>query len=260
MYFKIYKIKKSKNFKLIKEFVFVTILSSILGLLLLIYLKNIGVFSYGKEMQEVINSGITVFGRPLEAIIYFPVFVFTTFSFYKYWELAMQDKKLFDDYKINFSKDILISLIIISLIGYLIHPILLVENIFIYILLLIGFVINLIITGGIISKFIDLTLFMRFISGTFIFTTIGSFILSFFVKYGYINFSESIKDTYTVNTIQMPLANGITDVEVLRVLLFSYLMVAIIKYFKIITDNKEIKISNKNMTFKGFKSLFINKK
>jgi len=254
------KLKKSKNFKLIKEFIFVTIFSSILWLLLLIYLKDIWVFSYWKEMQEIINSWITVFWRPLEAIVYFPVFIFTTFSFYKYWELAMQDKNLFNDYKINFSKDILISVIIISLIWYLIHPILLVENTFVYILLLVWFVINLIITWGLISKFVDLSLFMRFIAGTFIFTTIWSFLVSFFVKYWYLDFSQSIKDTYTINTIQMPLANWITDVEWWGILLFSYLMVAIIKYFKIITDNKEIKISNKNMTFKGIKSLFINQK
>ncbi len=254
------KLKKSKNFKLIKEFIFVTIFSSILWLLLLTYLKNIWVFSYWKEILEIVKSWITVFWRPLEAIVYFPVFIFIVFSFYKYWELAMQDKNLFNDYKINFSKDILISVIVIFLIWYLMHPVFIVKNIFIYILLLVWFIINLLITWVIISKFVELSLFVRFISGTFIFTTIWSFILSFFVKYWYLDFSQSIKNTYTVNTIQMPLVNWITDVEWWGILLFSYLMVAIIKYFKIITDNKEIKISNKNMTFKGFKSLFINQK
>jgi len=254
------KLKKSSKIELVQEFVFVTVFSSILWWLLLIYLKNIWVFSYGKEIQDIANSWITLFWIPIEAIVYFPVFIFTTFSFYKYWELAMQDKTLFDDYKISFWKDVLVSVILISLIWYLIHPIFIAGNFLVYILLIIWFIINLLITWFIISKFRELPLFMRFLSWTFIFTTLWSFILSFFVRYWYLDFSQSVKNTYTINTIHMSLANWITDIEFWWLLLFSYLMVAIVKYFKVITDNEEIKITDENMTFKGFKSLFINQK
>ena len=253
------KLKKLEHFELIKEFTLITVISSVLWWIFVMYLKSIWVFSYSPEIQVLVESGTQVFGRPLEAIVYLPVFIFTVYSFFKYWELAIHNKHLFDDYKVSLSKDILISIITISLIWYLVHPIILIENIFIFILLVIWYVINLLITWFVISKFSDVSLFMRFISWTFIFTTLGSLVISFFVKYWYIDFSQSIKDTYTVNTIQMPYMH-ITDVEFSGILLFSYLMIAMTKYFKIITDNKQIKIKDTNMTFKGFKSLFINQK
>jgi len=251
------KVSKMKNYSILKEFIFVTIFSSIFWLLLVIYLKYIWVFAYSPEMQDIVKSWITIFGRPLEAIIYFPVFIFTVFSFYKYWELAMYNKDLFNSYNIKFGKDILISVIVISLIWYLIHPILLVNNMFIYILLLVWFIINLLLTWFVISKFNETSLFVRFISWTFIFTSIGSIILSLFVWAGLIEFSQSILNTYTDKTITLPYLK-ITDVEFIWILLFSYLIVSIIKYFKVITDNKEMKLKDNKMTFKWFKSLFTN--
>jgi len=210
-------------------------------------------------MQDIISSWITVFWRPLESIIYFPTFIFVVFSFYKYWELAMFDKKLFKKYKINFSKDILLAIISIFSIWYIIHPLLITSNYINYFLISTFFVLILMITNILINIVNDVPLFIRFISGSFIFTSMWIFLLSFFVKYNLIEFSTSIKNTYTNNTFTIPYTN-ITDVECIAVLLFSYLLISMVKYFKIVTDNKKIILDEKNMTFKWWKDLLkINK-
>ena len=242
---------------LIKEFIFVIFFSSIFWIMLLNYLMYIWSFSYWEEIQKIVNSWFLIFGQPLEIIVYFPVFIFITFTFYKYWELAIHNKYLFNNYKISFFKDIFISGTIIFLIWYLIHPILMIHNNFIYILMIIAFIINLAITSFIISIFKWFPLFQRFIAGSFIFTTLWTFILSSSVKYWYISFSQSIINTHTINTIQIPFTY-ISDVEFSWILLLSFLLIAVTKYFKIITDNKHIEISNNSVSFKWFKSLFSN--
>jgi len=253
------KLKNIKNFKLLKEFIFVTIFSSILWLLLIILLKSIWVFSYSPEMLEVVNSWTIIFWRPLEALVYFPVFIFTVYSFYKYWELAIYNKSVFNTYSISIWKDVSISIIVIFLIWYLINPLLNFPNFFAYFSLTLAFLLVLLFTNLLISIVKDTPLFIRFISGSFIFTTIWTFIISLYVKYWIISFSDSIKNTYTDKTFTIPYTE-ITDVEWVWLLLFSYLMIAVVKYFKVITDNKEIKLVDKKITFKWYKSLFTNQK
>ena len=82
----------------------------------LMFLRDIGVFSYSSALLPLLQNGVLIFGRPLEAIVYIPVFIFTVYSFYKYWELAMYDKSLFANYTISLKKDIIISAITILLI------------------------------------------------------------------------------------------------------------------------------------------------
>ena len=251
-------LKKSKHFGLIREFTMITVISSILWWLFVIYLKAIWVFSYSPEMQKVIDSWMSVFGRPLEAVIYLPVFMFTVYSFFKYWELAMQNKQLFINYSVNLKKDLIISAIVIALIGYLMHPLLIITSLWAYIILFIGYIINLYLTNLLISKIDYTSLFMRFVAWTFVFTTITTIGFSFFVWFWLIEISQSIKDTYTINTIQIPYLS-ITDVEWAWIYLFSFLMIAMIKYFKVIANNKTIPIDDSTMTFKWYKSLFTNK-
>lgn len=83
-------------------------------------------------MKEIIRGGTTLLGRPLEALIYFPTFVFVTYSFYKYWELAMYNKLYFLNYSIRPTRDIAIALGPILAMGYHMHPLLIPGNLFVY--------------------------------------------------------------------------------------------------------------------------------
>lgn len=110
---------------LIKEFITIVLKSSILIGVVLVVLNAIGVFSYSSATTLLLAQKThLIFGVPLEVILYIPIFVFSVYSFYKYWELAMYDKHLFSKYSIVPSKDIFIGSLVILLIGYLIHPLL----------------------------------------------------------------------------------------------------------------------------------------
>lgn len=257
MFFKFIFDKYCAKWNILREFIFILLNSSIFWLLFLIYLKSIWVFSYSTEMQEILKSWVHFFWIPLEAIIYFPTFIFIVFSFYKYWELAMFNKNLFKNYKITFSKDISIAILSITLIGYLMHTLLITDNFLNYFYLISSFIIVLIITNIIINIWKDFPLFIRFLAGSTIFTILWTIVLNFFVSNKLIILSQSILNTYTLKTIKIPYMS-ITDVEWAWMLLFSYLLIWMIKYFKVINENKNIFLDEKNMTFKWFYSL-INK-
>lgn len=259
IFFKFIFDKFCAKWNILREFIFVILNSSIFWLLFLIYLKTIWVFSYSLEMQEIIKSWITIFWRPLEAIIYFPTFIFVVFSFYKYWELAMFDKKLFQNYKINFWKDIIIAILSITLIWYLMHPLLITDNILNYFYLIFSFIIVLVITNIVVNLWKDFPLFIRFLAGSTIFTIFWTIVFNFFVSNKLIILSKSILNTYTSKTVKIPYME-ITDVEWAWIFVFSYLVIAIVKYFKVINENENIVLDEKNMTFKGWKSLINNEK
>lgn len=252
-YDKLYKTSTLKT-----EYAFVVIVSTLLWLSLVSWLKIIWVFSYSKEMLQVVESWILIFGKPLEAIIYFPIFIFTVYSFYKYWELAMFDKKLFENYAISFGKDILIAIGVIIGLWYLLHPLLIVKNTMDYAYLILSFIIILILTNGIILLIKHMSLFIRFLFWSIFFTTASSIILNYFLVNHLVVLSESMKNTYTNKTIFIP-GLQITDSEFAGLVILSYLIIAVVKYFKIVTDSKDIILDEKKMTFSWWKSLFMGK-
>ncbi len=245
--------KKIHNKTLLKEFLFVVFWSSILVAIVILLLKDIGVFSYSSATLPLITSSILIYWRPLEAILYIPVFIFTVYSFYKYWELTMYDKNLFSNYTISAKKDIFISIVAISLIWYLMHP-LLETSLLASFLLIIFYVLGLVITNFMVNSIKGIPLFQRYISGMFIFSVLVMFVTSVMIEKGMIILAQSVRDTYTINTISIPWF-AFTDVEFVGIILFSCLMIAMVKYFKIITDDKNIRLDDKNMTFQGFISI-----
>lgn len=245
-----------KNKNLLKEFLYIVLWGSILLGLLIIILKDAWIFSYSKTMQETLSTAPMIFGRPLESLLYIPTFIFTVYSFYKYWELAMYDKRLFSDYTIHPGKDILVAWVIVCLIWYLMHP-LLEMTLGWTILMIIGYIAWLIIVSYIINSIRDYPLFQRNIWGVFLFSVWGVWLLNSMIGLWFVGISESVKDTYAVETFQIPWLN-ITDVEFIGVILFSCLLIAVIKYFKIVTTNRLPLLDDAKMTFHGFGSLFKN--
>ena len=242
---------------LLKEFLIVTLGSSVLMSFVLMFLRDIGVFSYSSALLPLVQNGVLIFGRPLEAIVYIPVFVFTVYSFYKYWELAMYDKSLFANYTISLKKDIIISAITILLIWYLMHP-LLETSIVSSFLLVFLYVVGLILTSFIVNSIKGAPLFQRYMGGMFIFSVFAMVVTSLMMTNWMITLAQSVRDTHTINTIVIPWF-AFTDVEFVGIVLFSCLMIAMVKYFKIITDNKAILLDEKKMTFRWWRSLVMSK-
>lgn len=240
---------------LIKEFAYVTLGSSILWWITLTILKMIDIFSYSITMESYVSSSVNIFWIPVEAIIYFPVFIFTSYTFYKYWELAMYDRHLFSHYSISLKKDIVISACTILLIGYLMHP-LLQMTLWSTFVLVIVYLVGLMFTSFMVGQIKDVPLFQRYIAGIFVLSMFGMIIVSLMMDHSMISLSQSIKDTHTVNTVLVPWLS-ISDVEFVGIVLFSCLLIAIVRYFKIVTDNSNIKLDDKKMTFQGWKSLLI---
>jgi hypothetical protein len=242
---------KDKN--LLKEFSFVVIVWSIISGLIVIILKDSWIFGYSKTMQEILIMTPMILGRPLESILYIPTFIFTVYSFYKYWELAMYDKKLFSNYTVHPGKDIAIASVVIFLIGYLMHP--LFEMTFNWTLLMIAwYIVWLMLVNYIINSIKDYPLFQRNMWGVFLLTLWGMWLLSYMIWLWLVKISESVTDTYTTRTVQIPWLN-ITDVEFVGIVLFSCLLIAIIKYFKIVTTQKISSLDDNKMTFRWFNSL-----
>ncbi|GAB0174957.1 MAG: hypothetical protein HHAS10_08360 [Candidatus Altimarinota bacterium] len=240
---------------LLLELGFVLGITTIFGLLTITLLKEIEVFSYSKEMQEIVQSGITLFGRPLEALIYFPTFVFVTYSFYKYWELAMYNKLYFLNYSIRPTRDIFIVLGSVIAIGYLMHPLLVSNNFYTYPLLCFGALIFLIIVNFTIASATHFSLFIRYVFGTLLFSVFFGSLLSYLLGKGWIQISESLKINYTEATFFIP-GFHFTDSEAVGIMFFSYLLIAIVKYYKVVFSHKSISIDDSKMTFRGWKSLF----
>lgn len=244
-----------QKWNLLREFLFVIIFSSITGLSLLIYLKNIWVFSYSSEMQQIVSSWFTIFWRPLEALLYFPVFIFTVYSFYKYWELAMYNKNLFKSYKINYWKDLIIGGITIALIWYLMHPLLETNNVLNYLFLLFSLILILIVTNYVINVWRNLHLFIRFLLGSFVYAIWSLIVLQLFLSNKLISFSQSILNTFAWETPSIEYIT-IADVGWGWVLVLAYFIISIVKYFKIVSLNKDIVLDEKRMTFKGWESFY----
>ena len=242
---------KDKN--LFKEFSFVVMIGSIISGIIVILLKDSWIFGYSKTMQEMLTTASMIFGRPLESFLYIPIFIFTVYSFYKYWELAMYDKKLFSDYTVHPGKDIAIASVVICLIGYLMHPLFEMTLNWV-ILMIVGYIVWLIIVNYIINSIKDYPLFQRNMWGVFLLSLWCMGLLSYMIWSWFVKLSESVTDTYTVKTIQIPWLN-ITDVEFVGIVLFSCLLIAIIKYFKIVTTNKLPSLDDDKMTFRWFNSL-----
>ena len=248
--------KYTQHKTVMKEFFTVVLGSSALIATVLAILKEIDVFSYSSATLPLIQKSILIFWRPLEAVIYIPVFIFTVYAFYKYWELAMYDKSLFSKYTISPKKDIFISAITILLIWYLMHP-LLETSIVSSFLLVFLYIIGLILTSFMVNSIKDAPLFQRYMGGMFIFSVFAMVVMSLMIENSMITLAQSVRDTYTANTISIPWF-AFTDVEFVGIVLFSCLMLAMVKYFKVITDNKDIKLDEKKMTFRGWRSLFKN--
>lgn len=244
-----------KKQNIFKEILSVVILASIFWLINLILLKSLWIFSYSTLTQELVLNWITVFNRPLEAIIYFPVFIFISYSFFKYFEIAIYNKYIFDNYKINFKKDIFITIINILLIWYLLHPMMIFSQNIYFILLIICVIFWLFLTNIIISKSKKMPLFIKFLWAGSLFSMYLSVIISYFLWKDLLKFHEITKNTYTSLTFTMPNLN-FTDAEFVWIFIFSYLLIATTKFIKIITDNKNLELDDWNMTFRWWKSLF----
>ncbi|MBC7498028.1 hypothetical protein H7170_00105 [Candidatus Gracilibacteria bacterium] len=111
-------------------------------------------------------------------------------------------------------------------------------------------------TSFMVGQIKDVPLFQRYIAGIFVLSMFGMIIVSLMMDHSMISLSQSIKDTHTVNTVLVP-GLSISDVEFVGIVLFSCLLIAIVRYFKIVTDNSNIKLDDKKMTFQGWKSLLI---
>lgn len=83
----------------------------------------------------------------------------------------------------------------------------------------------------------NIPLLPRYIIGVSFFATLVTFLLDFFVKNNYINFHQSVYDTHSIKTINFP-GMSISDIEFVGIMLFSFLLIAIVKYFKIIFNTK----------------------
>lgn len=243
---------------LFKEFSFVILISSFLWLGNLLILKYIWVFSYSIDMSNLIQNGILIFWRPLEALLYFPTFILCSYSFYKYWELAMYNKHIFKSYKINFLKDFGISIITLILIWYVLHPMIYTEASVNYVYITWALLFVLFITNISIEYINQMPQFIKFLWATSIFSSFWILILSYFVGNGWIVLSESTRNVYSDITFTIPWLS-ITDVEVVWVIILSYFLISIIRYFKVVTDNKKIVLDEKDMTFQWWKSLIENK-
>ena len=240
---------------LIKEFSYITLGTSMFAWVTLWILKTIGVFSYSTTMDSYASSAGSLFGIPLEAMLYLPVFIFTSYTFYKYWELAMYHRHLFSHYSVSLKKDIVISACTILLIGYLMHP-LLQMTLWSTFVLVIAYLVGLTLTSLMVGQIKDIPLFQRYIAGIFVLSMFGMIIVSLMMDHSMISLSQSIKDTHTVNTVLVPWLS-ISDVEFVGIILFSCLLIAIVRYFKIVTDNSNIKLDDKKITFQGWKSLLM---
>ena len=244
-----------KKKHILKEYFAIVIGSSIFGLITIIILKDIGIFSYSPEMQKIIDAGMSIFGRPIEALVYFPTFIFVVYSFYKYWELAMYNKLYYLDYSIKPSWDIGIAIVIVMLVGYLMHPLLNATSPYSYFGLIISIIFSLLLVNFTISFATHFSLFIRFLIGSIFLSMLVSAFFSFFIEYGYIVLSESLKINYTERTIMIP-GFQFTDSEMVGILFFTYLLIANIKYFKSIIRHGNIEMKDCDMTFRGWKSIF----
>lgn len=238
------------------ELSFIIWVTTIIWLIAITLLKEIWVFSYSEEMKEIIRGGTTLLGRPLEALIYFPTFVFVTYSFYKYWELAMYNKLYFLNYSIRPTRDIAIALGPILAMGYLMHPLLIPGNLFVYPMLCAWALVSLIIVNLTISCATQFSLFIRYILGTLLFSVFFGSLLSYFLQSGWIEISESLKINYTEATFFIP-GFYFTDSEAVGIMFFSYLLIALVKYYKVVSAHKTVSIDDSKMTFRWWKSLFV---
>ncbi len=245
---------KRKTF--LNEYLFIVSTTVLIWAIFLSYLKYFWIFDYAPEIKLILDT-FSIFNIPIITFFYFPLFIFVVYTFYKYRELAMYNKYLFQDYSIKVWKDILIVLFTIIILTFLFYPVLEVSFVWVYAVLIVFIFINLLITSIMISFVKDLSLFVRFLGGSTVFTILTVLVLDWLIKNDYLTFSESILKTHTQKTINMPFTQ-VSDVEFFAILLFSYLLITMVKFFRIVFSNKNIKLDESNMTFRWFKSLFFN--
>lgn len=75
-------------------------------------------------MESLFTPSGMLWGRPLEALIYLPVFIGVVYSFYKYWETYLYRAEIYQSLKIDLVMDTVRTAVVIIAVGYLLHPLL----------------------------------------------------------------------------------------------------------------------------------------
>lgn len=218
-----------------KEFVRITVLATWIWICCELLFVYLWVREYSPEVLAILQDQSMIVYL-IQIIIYFPVFIIVSYSFYKYRQLSLTLDDTNTNYTIERKKDVLLSIGGIALLSYLIHPLVILSHLSIFIVIIVWLLLVLIITNYLVSFFAWLWLLRRFILWTTISTILWVYFLSLLVTYWHLSFSQSIINTYSQYTFILPGTNIITVVT-FGVMIFMALMIAFVKYWKVVRSN-----------------------
>ncbi len=220
---------------------------SVLGLAGETLVVHLGIRTYSPEVKEAVWLYIPFLGIPLNAVFYIPVFMALATGFYDYWCLAVDNKPVMPMKKRKWGRDLIIATIGILLFEIMVEP--MVKNAKLPAWSYIYRDLNFILTGiWIVIVWISLKFADKFFINTGLayrfliyVVTVGILALPFeayFIRSGIRVYGPSA--TENMSGIVIPGINVPTEL-VFAIPLYFALVIAFIRYWEIILDNRRLK-------------------
>jgi hypothetical protein len=208
-----------------------------------ILVVNLGIRGYSPEVLDRI-SGIFIFGVPIEALYYIPVFMGLVISFYRYWELVLDQEPLIPLKHRKWLQSFGLCFLAVFLFEVMIEPMVSNENLpqWSYIFHDISFIMTgtwiiiIAIAAVIVTRFFPhFPIGARFMIAMGITGAIAVPLESFFISNGYRVYGETTVAHFTGFTL--PLWN--TPIEVVFAIpCYMALIIAFIRYWETVISNQ----------------------
>ena len=204
---------------------------------------QLGIRSYSPEVMEVL-SGNTLFGVPLEALYYVPVFSALVIGFAKYWNLILDDELVVPVKKRRWLRDFFIAFVAVFLFEIMIEPMVVNVNLpdwsYIYrdisILMTGGWILIIWLAVSLVEKFFQwLPLNERFTLCILFGTIITLPIEGYLMRNGFREYGQSSVDNFS--GLMTPLSQIPIEVMV-AIPFYLALIMAFIRYWIFVFENK----------------------
>ena len=230
-----------------KRFLLSLLFLTILGMAGETVVVNLGIRTYSPEVRETILGIIPILGIPVNVIFYIPVFMALVIGFYNYWCLALDDKPVMPMKKRKWGRDFIIAAVGILLFEIMVEP--MVTNAKLPAWSYLYRDVSFVLTGiwilivwfslKLVDKFfINVELAYKFIIYLIVIGILALPFEAYFISSGIRVYGPSA--TKNLSGIIVPWLNVPSEV-IFAIPLYFALIVAFIRYWEIILDNRRLK-------------------